>query len=66
MEPALGPTLERLDPTTLAVGRRFRYYRSYDYSPMWWGSYDPWWNDYDTRWYGGNDDDDDAGGFGDS
>ena len=61
----MGPPLERLDPTSAAVRWRSRYYRSYDYSPMWWGTYDPYWNDYDYRWYG-DDDDDDGGGFGDS
>jgi hypothetical protein len=59
-----GPPLERLDPTSAAVRWRTRYYRSYDYSPMWWGTYDPYWNDYGYRSYG--DDDDDGGGFGDS
>jgi hypothetical protein len=63
--PALGPQLERLDPTSAAVRYRSRYYRSYNYEPMWWGSYDPYWNDYDYRWYG-DDDDDDGGGFSDS
>jgi hypothetical protein len=62
----MGPPLERLDPTSAAVRWRNRYYRSYDYSPMWWGTYDPYWNDYSYRWYGDDDDDDDGGGFGDS
>jgi hypothetical protein len=61
-----GPPLERLDPTDRAVRWRTRYYRSYDYSPMWWGTYDPYWDDYGYRWYGDDDDDDDGGGFGDS
>jgi hypothetical protein len=64
--PAHGPQLERLDPTSAAVRYRSRYYRSYNYEPMWWGSYDPYWNDYDYRWYGDDDDDDDGGGFSDS
>jgi hypothetical protein len=63
---AFGQPLERLDPTGRAVRWRTRYYRSYDYSPIWWGSYDPYWNDWDYRWYGDDDDDDDGGGFGDS
>jgi hypothetical protein len=61
----LGPPLERLDPTSFALRRRRRYYRNYDYSPMWWGTYDPYWNDYDYRWYGDGGDDD-GGSFGDS
>jgi hypothetical protein len=61
------PPLQRLDPTSAAVRWRQRYYRSYDYSPMWWGTYDPYYNDYGYRWYGDDDDDDDdGGGFGDS
>ena len=65
--PGIGPPLERLNPTSAAVRWRSRYYRSYDYSPMWWGTYDPYWNDYGYRSYGDdNDDDDDGGGFGDS
>jgi len=64
-QPALGPTLERLDPTSLAVRRRTRYYDTYDYSPMWWGTYDPFWDDYDYRWYGDGENDD-GGNFGDS
>jgi hypothetical protein len=62
----MGPPLQRLDPTSAAVRWRQRYYRSYDYSPMWWGTYDPYYNDYGYRWYGDDDDDDDGGGFGDS
>jgi hypothetical protein len=63
--PGSGPPLERLDPTSAAVRWRSRYYRSYGYSPMWWGTYDPYWDDYGYRWYD-DDDDDDGGGFGDS
>jgi hypothetical protein len=63
---AMGPPLQRLDPTSFAVRRRFRYYRSYGYSPMWWGTPDPFYNDWGYRWYGDDDDDDDGGGFGDS
>ena len=59
----LGPPLERLDPTSAAVRYRTRYYRSRDYSPMWWGTYDPYWDNWGYRSY---DDDDDGGGFGDS
>jgi hypothetical protein len=62
---AFGPPLEQLDPTSRAVRWRTRYYRSYDYSPMWWGTYDPYWNDWGYRSFG-DDDDDDGGGFGDS
>jgi hypothetical protein len=61
----LGPPLERLDPTDRAVRWRTRYYRSYDYSPIWWGTYDPYWDSWGYRSYG-DDDDDDGGGFGDS
>ncbi len=65
---ALGPALEPMysNPTWGAVRYRHRYYGYYDYSPMWWGTYDPYWSDYDYRFYGGDDDDDDGGGFGDS
>ena len=62
---ARAATLERLDPTSAAVRWRSRYYRSYNYQPMWWGTYDPYWDDYGYRWYG-DDNDDDGGGFGDS
>lgn len=63
---AMGPQLQRLDPMSFAVRRRFRYYSSYGYNPMWWGTPDPYWNDWGYRWYGDDDDDDDGGGFGDS
>jgi hypothetical protein len=52
-------------PTSAAVRYRTRWYRSRDYSPMWWATPDPYWNDIGYRWYGDNDDDD-RGGFGDS
>lgn len=60
----LGPPLERLDPTSRAVRFRTRYYRSRNYSPMWWGTNDPYWDSWAYRSY--DDDDDDGGGFGDS
>lgn len=62
----LGPPLQRLTPTSTAAFWRARYYRRRDYEPMWWGTYDPFWDDYGYRWYGGDDRDDDGGGFGDS
>jgi len=62
---AFGPPLERLDPTSRAVRFRTRYYRSRNYSPMWWGTYDPYWDNWAYRSYG-DDDDDDGGRFGDS
>ena len=62
-----GPPLERMGGYTWGAARwRQRYYSSYDYSPMWWGTYDPYWSAYDPIWYGNGGDDDDDGGFGDS
>ena len=57
------------DPTDRGLPYRYRsrYYRDYDYQPMWWGSYDPYWSGSGYRWYDDPyDDDDDGGGFDDS
>jgi hypothetical protein len=66
-QPADQPMETEEDVTYQAARYRSRYYRSYGYEPMWWGSYDPYWSGYGYRWYDDPyDDDDDGGGFGDS
>ncbi len=59
----LGPDV---DPAREPVRYRTRWYRSYDYAPMWWATSDPYWGDTDYRWFGDGVDDDDGGGFNDS
>ena len=54
------------DATGYAVRSRHRWYRTGDYSPVYWGTSDPYWHDTDYRWYDDPGDDDDGGGFSDS
>lgn len=60
-----GTEEEMSDPTVPYRARR-RFYDTYDYHPWWWASRwgDPYYDDYDSRYM--FEDEDDAGGFGDS
>jgi hypothetical protein len=57
------------NPTYAANRYRNRWYDNSGYQPVFWGTSDTYWTDNDYRFYdqgGGDFDDDDGGGFGDS